>query len=72
MTLFPVALPSLNSSVFLQYLSGFFNRQGLDRVPASGHCRCSKKGVVHRFLGGFNYRQKPWGHRVVRQHINVY
>src|SRR6202043_2742364 len=66
-----VRFPFLNSSVFLRYVSGFLNRQCLDRVPTSGGGGCSKHGVVDRLLGGFNYRQKQGGHCVIRQYLDV-
>src|SRR6202043_2794831 len=66
-----VRFPFFNSSVFLRYVSGFLNRQCLDRVPTSGGGGCSKHGVVDRLLGGFNYRQKQGGHCVIRQYLDV-
>jgi hypothetical protein len=66
-----VCFPSLGSSVFFQYLRGFFNRQCLDGVSMSGHCRCSKQGVVCRLLGGFDDRHKQWRHGGIRQHLDA-
>src|SRR5260370_20941779 len=45
------SFPSLDGSVFLQYLSGFFNRQRLDRVSTSARCCGSEHGIVDRLLG---------------------
>ena len=66
-----VRSPSLDGSVFLQYLGGFLNRQRLDPVSPPGGCRCPEHGVVDRLLGGFNHREKQRRHRVIRQHLDV-